>query len=57
VLLYIKAAQFFYKPWPKNKGNQQSSKNGINSPEGNIAKDVKNAVCLMKRVEQMIEHV
>jgi hypothetical protein len=57
VLLYIKAAKFFYKPWPKNKGNQQSSKDGINSPEGNIAKYVKNAVSLMKRVEQMIEHV
>jgi hypothetical protein len=57
VLLYIEAAKFFYKPWSHNKGNQQRSKNGINGPEGNIAKYVENAVSLMERVEQMIEHV
>jgi hypothetical protein len=50
-LLNLKGPQLLNQPWPDDKANEKGSQNGIDCPEGNISKNIKKGVNLMKRIE------
>jgi hypothetical protein len=50
-LLNLKGPQFVNQPWPDEEANEKGGQNGIDRPEGNIPKNIKKGVNLMKRIE------